>query len=107
MPAKLERADENAVRKAAMTAYRALGCRDVARIDFRLSRGSPHFLEVNPLPGLSPGAGDLVLLADGMGIGYRELIGRILNVAMLRYGACGRDHDDIDYESRPSVGTFS
>jgi D-alanine-D-alanine ligase len=48
----------------ARTAYRLLGCRDIARIDFRCdSAGQPHFLECNPLPGLHPANSDLVLLA--------------------------------------------
>ena len=48
----------------ALTAYRLLGCRDVARIDFRLdAAGAPHFIECNPLPGLDPDNSDLVILS--------------------------------------------
>jgi D-alanine-D-alanine ligase len=42
----------------ALQAYRALECRDTARIDFRSdARGEPYFLEANPLAGLMGGAG--------------------------------------------------
>ena len=52
------------IERAARTAYRLLGCRDIARIDFRLDRdGTPHFLECNPLPGFHPVNSDLVLLS--------------------------------------------
>jgi D-alanine-D-alanine ligase len=84
VPAQLCTADDQAVRHAALTAFRALGCRDVARIDFRLRDGVPYFLEANPLPGLSPGTSDLVLLAGGMGIDYQALIGQIADSAMAR-----------------------
>ena len=56
--------------EAALACWQALGCRDVARIDFRLRDHVPYFLEANPLPGLSPISGDLVLLAGYMGIEY-------------------------------------
>ena len=84
VPAQLRAADDPAVRHAALAAFRALGCRDVARIDFRLRGGVPYFLEANPLPGLSPGTSDLVLLADGVGIDYQALIGQIADAAMAR-----------------------
>ena len=72
------------IETAALTAYRTLGCRDVARIDFRLRDGVPYFLEVNPLPGLNPETGDIVLIAKAMGLSHTELIGRILSAAMER-----------------------
>ena len=57
----------------------ALGCRDVARIDFRMDdKGRIYFIECNPLPGLTPGWSDLVLIAQGAGMDYRGLIGEIM-----------------------------
>jgi D-alanine-D-alanine ligase len=73
-----------AIESAALTAYSALGCRDVARIDFRLRDRVPYFLEVNPLPGLNPETGDLVIIAKSMGVSHTELIGRILSAATER-----------------------
>ena len=83
-PAQLSRADTAAVQQAALDAWRALGCRDVSRIDFRLRDGIPYFLEVNPLPGLSPESGDIVLLSGAMGIDHSELVGRIVTAATER-----------------------
>lgn len=83
-PAPLAAGDTRAVEQAALVCWRALGCRDLARIDFRLRRGVPYFLEANPLPGLSPVSGDMCILAGLMGVEYPELIGRILQAAAER-----------------------
>lgn len=85
-PARLSESDTEAVRCAALAAWKALGCRDVSRVDFRLRDGVPYFLEVNPLPGLSPTSGDLVLLAQAVGVEYPELIARIVQAAIERMG---------------------
>jgi D-alanine-D-alanine ligase len=86
VPAKLTPAQLERLRAAARGAFMALGCRDVARIDFRMDEDERiYFLECNPLPGLTPGWSDLVLIAQGDGIDYRTLIGEILSGAIRRY----------------------
>ena len=78
-PAKLDPKTAKELEKAARTSFMALGCRDVARIDFRFDAlGRPNFIECNPLPGLTPGWSDLCLIAEGAGMDYRTLIGEIL-----------------------------
>jgi D-alanine-D-alanine ligase len=73
------------LKSAALAVYRALGCRDVARLDFRVSAEEEiYFLEANPLPGLSPVSGDLVILARGMGWKYEDLILAIFNHSLAR-----------------------
>jgi D-alanine-D-alanine ligase len=85
-PAKLEPALLERLRTAARNSFMALGCRDVARIDFRMDdKGRIYFIECNPLPGLTPGWSDLVLIAAGAGMDYRGLIGEIMAPAIRRY----------------------
>lgn len=85
-PASLHPALRRELETAAKTSFRALGCRDVARIDFRLnSNGVANFIECNPLPGLSPEFSDLCVLAKAAGINYRELVGQILTPAVKRF----------------------
>lgn len=69
--------------------FRVTGCRDVARVDFRLDandNNKPYILEINPLPGLNPGYSDLCLEAQADGWTYEELVNRILDEAIERYG---------------------
>lgn len=69
----------------ALKAYRALECRDAARIDLRSdAAGLPHFLEVNVLPGLHPTHSDLPILAALAGMSFDALIGRIVEAFMSR-----------------------
>lgn len=84
VPAGIGAVATAAVEKATLTAYRVLGCRDVARVDFRLRDGVPYFLEVNPLPGLNPETSDLVILADLAGWTHAQLIEAIFQSAVER-----------------------
>ena len=86
VPARLGPGVSEAVAADALTVFAALGCRDVARADFRVRDGVPYFLEINPLPGLNPETGDLCVLATGLGIPHVELIRMILDGAIRRYG---------------------
>jgi D-alanine-D-alanine ligase len=74
-------------RRLALEAYRALSCCDAGRVDLRCDeRGTPHFLEINPLPGLHPIRSDLPILSRLAGVTYEDLIGRIVQAAAMRWG---------------------
>ena len=85
-PARLTKEELRAVERACRATFMTLGCRDVARIDLRLTpAGRVYVLEVNPLPGLTPDYSDLCLIANGAKITYRTLIGEILSGAVKRW----------------------
>jgi D-alanine-D-alanine ligase len=88
-PADLPSTLSAELRSLAASAFDLTGCRDVARVDFRLDADDgdrPYVLEVNALPGLSPGYSDLVLAAEAVGIAYPDLITSIVDHACSRYG---------------------
>ncbi|MBI4769232.1 MAG: hypothetical protein HY784_02160 [Chloroflexi bacterium] len=73
----------------AAAVFRVTGALDVSRVDFRLDANDnwkPYILEINPLPGLSPGISDLVIEAAADGMGHTELVNLILDTALARYG---------------------
>jgi D-alanine-D-alanine ligase len=68
--------------------FRVTGALDVSRVDFRLDmhdNWKPYILEINPLPGLSPGISDLVIEAAAEGVGHAHLVNMILDTALKRY----------------------
>jgi D-alanine-D-alanine ligase len=73
------------VAKTALNAFRAIGLRDYARMDIRLSRdGIPYVIDVNPNCDLSDLAGGYSKAAKAAGLSYRELILRIIGLALAR-----------------------
>jgi D-alanine-D-alanine ligase len=69
--------------------FRVTGAYDVSRVDFRLDTNDnlkPYILEINPLPGLSPGISDLVIEAAADHIDHTELVNMILDAGLKRYG---------------------
>ncbi len=90
-PARFEPNVLQKIADSSLKAFEVLGCRDIARLDFRLSRdGTPYFLEINPLPGLNPKSGDIVIMAKKMGWTYPRLISTIVGAAIERYPQCAR-----------------
>lgn len=86
-PAPVSPELEESIKDIALKTYRALGCRDLARIDLRLDKnGVPNVMEVNPLPGMAPGFSDYPRLAEKGGWSYIELVNGILECALRRYG---------------------
>ncbi len=74
-------------KEVALASWRGLGCRDGGRIDLRSNaEGVPCFIEVNPLAGLHPEHSDLPIMCTGLGISYKELLGKITESALKRKG---------------------
>jgi D-alanine-D-alanine ligase len=82
-PAHLDSKVLQNLEASGLNAFRALGCRDFARLDFRVSpEGVPYFLEINH--------SDLVIMARALGWTHKELIAGVLNAALERYPQCIR-----------------
>lgn len=90
-PLEIEATLESKIKRLALETFRALECRDFARIDFRITdsasekgRKGIYVLEVNPLPSL---ARDdyFALSSEYLGISYDEMINMILKTALERY----------------------
>jgi D-alanine-D-alanine ligase len=98
-PAKLTEAEQKAVEKIARATFWALDCRDVARVDMRMDAdGRIYVLEVNPLPGLTPGYSDLVLIAQAVGMEYDQLIAEIMVGGLRRMKDKRREERELERE---------
>jgi D-alanine-D-alanine ligase len=73
------------LRQLALNAFNALGLSDFARVDFRMDTGGQiYILEINSMASLNP-AGSFVQAAGVAGLGFTELVNRMLDVAAIRY----------------------
>jgi D-alanine-D-alanine ligase len=83
-PALLTPELETEIKAMALTAFELIGCRDYARIDFRLSKDhQPYILEVNPNPDISDDAG-FARSAMAAGLTFDDLAGKIVECALER-----------------------
>jgi len=81
LPARLSSAVAAEVGRLSAAAFRAIGCRGYARVDFMVGDGDvPYFTEINTLPGMTD-LSDLPAQAREAGIGYPELVELILQSA--------------------------
>lgn len=81
-PADLPEATAARIGELGLRASRCLGCRGVARVDFRLDpQGVAHCLEVNTIPGMTP-TSLVPMAAAARGISYDELVDRMLAMAV-------------------------
>jgi D-alanine-D-alanine ligase len=84
-PARLDSATEKLIKETALRTHRAIGCSDISRTDFRLSRDNiPYVLEINPLPGLNPKESNFPIMVYAAGLKYDEMIGAVLESACQR-----------------------
>jgi D-alanine-D-alanine ligase len=83
-PARLPDAVTARVQQLAIAAFKATGCRDAARVDFRIdSGGEPQILEVNSMVALHS-EGSLYHAARVQGMTYGDLVLRVLEAAAVR-----------------------
>ena len=84
-PADLPPAMEALIRKTAIQSYQATGCRDYARVDFRITDDKVYVLEVNPNPGINIDSGFFRSISH-FGLTYPQMIEKILDLAVIRTG---------------------
>jgi len=84
-PPLIDRELQKEMMEIALKTYKVLECRDFGRIDFRMDQNNhPYVLEINPLPCLSKDDA-FRIIADKIGIGYTQMIGKIIFGALKRY----------------------
>lgn len=83
IPARVSALAEERARDYARRTHCVLGCRGMSRVDMIVSGDRPCVLEINTIPGMTPTS----LLPDAAraaGIGFPELLGRIIGDALDR-----------------------
>jgi D-alanine-D-alanine ligase len=72
------------VRSTALAAFDALDCEGLARVDFFLADSGRLLVnEVNTMPGFTP-ASMFPQMWEASGVGYSELVGRLIDDAVRR-----------------------
>jgi len=83
-PADINTDLQDQITQTALLAFRLLGSRGYARIDFRLSHeGKLTIIELNPNPDISPDAG-AAIQARATGMSYNQFIEQIVQLALQR-----------------------
>lgn len=86
-PANVQPELARKLQNLAVRAHMAIKAIDVSRTDIRLNvEGEPVLMELNSLPGLTPGYSDMCLEAAAEGIAYDDLILEILYLGASRWG---------------------
>jgi D-alanine-D-alanine ligase len=81
-PAELDDALAARIEEEAVLAYDLLGCRHLARVDFRVDEeGTPYCLELNTIPGMTE-TSLFPMAAAAVGMDFPSLIGEIVDLAL-------------------------
>ena len=92
IPAKLMKAETNQIRKMAVAAFKACDLSGLARVDFLMEPDGKRRIylnEVNTLPGFTS-ISMYPKLWEATGIGYKDLITRLIELALERQGEKNR-----------------
>jgi len=95
VPAVLSKAIVEKIRKASIKAYETLHCEDFSRVDLFLDKkGNIYINEINTIPGFTNSSMYPVMWKE-RGVGFTELISRLLNLAQERYDRSKRVERDF------------
>ena len=81
IPAEVPRPVADSLRETALTAYRALGCSDYARVDTIVEDGTPRVIDVKTIPGFTE-TSTYPLAAERAGMTFEGLVEAILDAAL-------------------------
>jgi D-alanine-D-alanine ligase len=97
IPAKLSKAQAARVQELAVRSFRALECAGMARVDFFLEKrtGKIFLNEINTIPGFTS-ISMYPKLWEASGISYRELIDRLIELALAAHGEKQRTKYSIE-----------
>lgn len=89
LPAPLTNNEKKAMEDVCAMAYKAIGCRDYARMDIRLRDNVFYVLDVNPNADISSDA-SMACAAEADGISYAEMGSLIVKMAAKRHPVLGK-----------------
>ncbi len=102
LPAPLTPQEKAALEKVCCDAYRALGCRDYARMDIRLRDNIFYVLDVNPNADISHEA-SMACAAEVAGISYGQMGSIIVRMATRRHPVFSRLAETQDSERKKTA----
>lgn len=87
IPARIDAEQTHRAQEIARTAFRAIDCEGMARVDLFLERptGKFFFNELNTIPGFTS-ISMYPKMWEASGISYRELLSRLIDLAVSRHG---------------------
>ncbi|MFH0870451.1 MAG: ATP-grasp domain-containing protein [archaeon] len=86
-PAELPENMKEKIISSAKRAFAIMGCKDYARVDFRIKGEDVFIIEVNPNPCINPEGAGFIRSAKAAGYSYDDLINRIAELAVARRSA--------------------
>lgn len=89
VPGTLSPVQLRKLERVALRVYRAMGCRDYARLDVRLRDGEFYVLDVNPNPDIGSDT-SMALCAEKVGHSYGGMLSRIVGFAAARHPVFGK-----------------
>lgn len=99
-PAVIPQEEADEMIKWSIAAFKALGLRDFSRVDIRLSEtGEIYLLEINSMASLGK-TGSYFHAAQAVGLDYKALVNKMLDVAAVRYFA---ETKGIEIDSNRSI----